>query len=820
MISGIRQEQLIIPNEAETLERQPISTCRASGPMSVDKFRQLADRIARMDRAELRFRLHQELDKRQDGLLWLLKHDFARHAQTGAGTQRGHFFFSSLEVNDRVRLLQQRIPDQADRILQQAERILQHRFDLLGYSGLEYGRPIDWHLDLVHGKRAPRKLFHRVRYLDFTEVGDSKVTWELNRHQHFVTLAKAYRLTGNMRYPDEILRQWRHWWEENPYPVGMNWASSLEVGFRSLSWLWTYHLLEGAPGIPDFRAEWMRGLALHGRHIERYLSTYFSPNTHLLGEGAALFFLGVLCPELDGADRWRQTGWQIVLEGARRQVQADGFHFEQSTYYHVYALDFFLHAAILAMVNGIELPADFEATLEKMLSALSLLGRVGSPPRFGDDDGGRLFDSRRNRAEHLLDPLATGAILFNRGEFKALAQRLREETIWLLGPEGVKQWDELETQPVDRSSAALGTAGFYVMPCAQPSVQLVMDCGPLGTQSGGHGHADALSLTLHARGAELLIDPGTCEYAGERDDRRLFRGTAMHNTVRVDGVDQAEPATAFSWSRLTQSKADEWIQGKHFDLMVGSHDGYERLPSPVRHRRTVLSLRNGIYLVRDLITGQGQHLMEVFWRFGQDVQLVKDGLYRVRGASNGFALLPVEGHGWAEQVSKQPWSPAYGQKSSASVLTFSITGPVPREFCTLLVTLDEALDVPGKFTRIASQPQDSGATGYRFVGNEDCSFVFGESGKNWRHGSVSSDAEFVCWIQSREGLGRRLILVNGTHATVEAGPTLKFKRRVSWGELDIDNDNRQVFSSDPEAILEEPAPALSLRVESESEGTP
>jgi len=31
------------------------------------------------------------------------------------------------------------------------------------------------------------------------------------------------------------------------YPLGINWASSLEVGFRSLSWLWVRHLCEGCP---------------------------------------------------------------------------------------------------------------------------------------------------------------------------------------------------------------------------------------------------------------------------------------------------------------------------------------------------------------------------------------------------------------------------------------------------------------------------------------------------------------------------------------------------------------------------------------------
>ena len=150
-----------------------------------------------------------------------------------------------------------------------------------------------------------------------------------------------------------------------------------------------------------------------------------------------------MCPEISRAEYWKSQGWGIVLQEARRQVRADGFHFEQSTYYHVYAIDFFLHAAMLARLNELTVPGEFEKTLENMLDALLLLGRASAPPRLGDDDGGRLFDPRRNRSEHLLDPLATGAVLFRRGDFKGVAGELREETIWLLGEQGVAEWDRL-----------------------------------------------------------------------------------------------------------------------------------------------------------------------------------------------------------------------------------------------------------------------------------------------------------------------------------------------------------------------------------------
>jgi hypothetical protein len=585
----------------------------------------------------------------------------------------------------------------------------------------------------------------------------------------------------------------------------MNWASSLEAAFRSLSWIWTYHFLQGAPGVPDLRDEWLRGLALHGRYIERYLSTYFSPNTHLLGEGVALFFLGVLCPELAAAERWKWLGWKIVLQEAARQVRVDGFHFEQSTYYHVYALDFFLHSAVLASINGIEIPKAFEDTLEKMLTALYLLGRGGDPPRFGDDDGGRLFDPRRNRGEHLLDPLATGAILFHRGEYKTAAGALREETLWLLGAEGVRQWDELESVPILNESAALPNAGFYLLSSGK-ATQLVVDAGPLGTQSGGHGHADALSVCLQSDGHGLLIDPGTYEYVGPNSDRDLFRGTSMHNTLRVDEADQAETATPFSWQRLTKSKVEQWIQGKSFDLLVASHDGYQRLEPPVTHQRWVFSLKNGIYLVRDIVIGEGKRRLEIAWHLGPDLHLVQDGLYRVKGASQGLALLPPKGHGWAEEVRRESWSPAYGHKAPMTTIKFSAETALPAEFAVLLVTLEEAHRGATSFLRMESTGADSKALGYRYAGDgAEYSFIFGERGKSWRMGSLLSDAEFVYWDRKPGAHDAHLILCGGSYALIEGEAELRCAKPVTWAELVVKASDRAVFSSDMAALQERAA---------------
>jgi hypothetical protein len=705
-------------------------------------WKRISTRLKSMSQAELMDRLRQQTTARAD--YWRFKAGAGvkpRFRSLVAGPAR-QFFFSPEQVPELCSKLRQLFPDTVRQIIQRAERIAEHHFDLLGYEGLDYGAEIDWHSDRVHGKRAPLKPWFQIHYLDFAEVGDSKVTWELNRHQHLVTLAKAYRLTGDQNFAGELFRQWEHWHVKNPYPMGINWASSLEVAFRSLSWIWIYFLLADSPALPmTFRRSWLRSLAISGRHIEQYLSTYFSPNTHLLGEAVALFFIGMLCPEISSAERWKKRGWEIILQQAARQIREDGFHFEQSTYYHVYALDFFLHSAILASLNHIPLPPEFDSGMRHMLEALATLARAGAVPRLGDDDGGRLFDPSRNRAAHLLDPLATGAVLYQRGDFKKIAGGPREETLWLLGEAGIEEFQKLPETSASHDSFAFPATGLYVMAGSDPKWQFVIDAGPQGADSAGHGHADALSLTASVGGQEVLIDPGTFEYVGEGSSRDLFRGTRAHNTLLIAGRDQADPKGPFSWQRLPKIQAEGWISGKTFDLFVGSHDGYRRLPSPVFHRRFVFALKSGLCLVRDLALGQGEYNLDLIWHMAPQLQAPDSHEDLFVGNQGSLRFVTVEGHGWSRVVEALPHSPVYGQQEKHSALHFFSKAKLPAEFVTLLLPSAAVSHEDHTLTSMAAESSPVVVYRYR-TGGQEHFFFFGK-GEPWKLQDWSSDAEFL-----------------------------------------------------------------------------
>ncbi len=773
-------------------------------------WKRVCQQLIAMERGEIVDRIRQHAAAHVDLLRYKAGAEFAPQIQPVPAGSRPKFFFSPDAVPELCAQLRHLFPETAERIVERAERICGHRVDLLGFKDIHYGSEIDWHCDRVHGKRAPRVPWFRVNYLDFAEVGDSKVTWELNRHQHLVTLAKAFRLSGNEKFAAELFRQWHHWHGENPYPIGINWASSLEVAFRSLSWLWMYFLLVDSPIMPGgFREEWLRAVAVAGRHIDCNLSTYFSPNTHLLGEAVALFFIGTLCPEIPAAPRWRERGWKIIQQEAERQVQSDGLHFEQSTYYHVYALDFFLHSAVLASANQIQAPTQFDRTIERMLEALAALARSGRVPGLGDDDGGRLFDASRNRAEHLMDPLATGAVLFGRGDFKALAGGLREETLWLLGAGGIQEFENLPSAPPLNNSVAMRAAGLYLMSGDNAKCRLVIDAGPQGAHSAGHGHADALSLTASSGGWDLLIDSGTLEYVGAHGARDRFRGTRAHNTMLVAGQDQAEPKGPFSWGRLPHVEAEGWIAGKTFDLFVGSHDGYSRLPNPVVHRRFVFALKSGFWLVRDLALGFGEYSLDLFWHLAPGLAALDstDNDVFLRDGE-GLRFVTAEGHGWTQKIEEHPHSPVYGSQENHFALHFSAQAQLPVEFVTVILQGVEASRSKPQFVRRAT-PTASSVVGYRYQSSRETRDVFFGQGAAWKLDEWSSDAEFLCWSDAGESVV--LICCNASFVEWAGGKLVFVKQRVLRCEVIERSGQFEVISSDPDLVAVDREVWVSMR---------
>jgi len=683
------------------------------------------NKIRSMSLSEVIGRGRQEFVKLADRLLIAgagemsdksLYHEFTTTARNGSGegaaetlrerwlTGSGFFLPSLADREAIVEMMERRFPGEREAITASAEKSLAGRLDLLGFTDLDFGRPIDWRLNPITGDLSPLVHWSKIDPVAPIGKGDLKVFWEVQRNMHFVTLGQAYWLSGDHRYAEAFVSQASSWIDANPVGMGVGWAASLDVSFRAIQWLWALRLCADSSAVTrEFVARLLKSLIEHGRHIENYFSHYFSPNTHLTGEALGLFYLGVALPELRRAERWRKAGLRILLEQLPKHVRSDGVYFEQASYYHRYTVDFYTHLfAILHTnaANGIALTQEQEQMLGRKLEAafdhLMWIGRPdGAWPLIGDDDGGRLIKLAPRPSNDFRDTLAIGAAIFKRGDWKHVAGDAPAELLWLLGAQGVACYDRLKPESPREVSRAFETGGYFVMRDGweRDSSFVLIDCGRHGSESGlGHAHSDALAIELAIRGGTWLVDPATYVYGADAEARDWFRSTRAHNTATVDGEDQSLTSTPFAWKTSADCSLIRFDDLGDCVIFEGSHDGYRRLSDPVTHTRSVVMLRKRpALIVSDRFAARARHNYAIRYHFPPNCEAyARDNRVEAR-TPNGESLVinffaKAAGLGGVKVWVEGGWvSSCYGRRAEAPVAVFEASGDGVAEITTVIV---------------------------------------------------------------------------------------------------------------------------------------
>jgi hypothetical protein len=548
--------------------------------------------------------------------------DWRERLSKAASTRR---FFAWEDQPDLIRdLFQTQYRDELARSREVAAGVARHEIAFFGET-FRFGAEIDWHADPVTGAGWPRSYHRDVPVAGGNSgFGDVKYVWELNRHQFFVDLAKVAFLDRSQSHADSLHALLKSWNAAVPYATGAPWACALEPAFRAWSWMWAYRMVL-ASGLLDTETHllWLTGLFDHARFLHRHLERYASPYNHLIGEASALFALGLLLPEIGESRAWTERGRAILESTVGDQFHADGGTVEQSTFYHHATLGFYLLAAVLGRRCGADLSARVYGAIERGVEfSQALMQPDGRLPRIGGADDGKPI-----RIEHLpfwdFRPYqAIGAVMFSRQDFKSAASRFWEDALWVLGTDGLAAFDRLAAK-VPATTASLRASGYYVARSAwsADADYLCFDCGEQAAglrrddvPSAAHGHADCLSVIVGLGGREVLVDPGFFCYNGHPDWEVHFRKTPAHNTVTIDGRDQATHIKKMAWTRTYAPALEGWSADGRIAWVSGSHDGYRGVDDIV-HRRSAWLRPDGYVVLHDEVVGRGDHVIHVAFQF-------------------------------------------------------------------------------------------------------------------------------------------------------------------------------------------------------------
>ncbi|MEA2320060.1 MAG: hypothetical protein QOD44_4249 [Solirubrobacteraceae bacterium] len=499
-----------------------------------------------------------------------------------------------------------------------ADGVRAGRFTVAGETRVLGAAP-DW-----LGARLPADEEWRIEWVKFA--------WGLD-------LAHAAAETGDAGYARDWERLTASWIAQVPPD-----SDAAEVTARRiLNWIYAWQRLDPAP---DHEALLLVSLAEQVAHVRANLAP---ERNHRTLELYALFLAALALPELD-RDGLLDFAVAELDRNLRSDFRSDGVHREASTHYHAIALRSFVGARENAGRYGIGFPAGFDERLTRACAfAANCTGPDGTIPALSDADRGDY------------GPLLVQA-----------ADLLGDEELRFAGSRG-----RAGRAPALRH-ASFPDGGYFVQRSgwSRRARFLIFDCGPLG--DGGHGHYDALSLEAHGDGRPLVVDPGRGSYSEAPPNlRRWFRGTAAHNTVCVDGLDQ----TPYTRGRPAGPVALTRFLGRGtapgLDLLAGTvaSPAYDAV-----HERRIAFVADRYWLVEDRLHGGREHRFDLRWHLPPEAQ----GAARADGATvraPGVALTILG----AEQVALEPgWvAPSYGVRLDAPVVSATARGTSAR-FVTLL----------------------------------------------------------------------------------------------------------------------------------------
>lgn len=370
------------------------------------------------------------------------------------------------------------------------------------------------------------------------------------------------------------------------------------LSIRVVVWL---QQLAARPGISNSLRERMaHSISRQVRYLARHLETDIGGN-HLIKNIKALLWAGA---SFEGSEalRWTAMGRKLLCRELNVQVLPDGVHYERSPSYHAQVFADLLECRAV-LLHSLE---ELESVLPEMAQALVDLAHP-------DGFCAQFNDAGLNMA---YAPSTCVAAYQEQG------------------------FD----RPDSRPRFAFTEAGYFGV--HDGPMKLIADCGALAPDDlPAHGHGDILSFELSIGTQRIFVDQGVFEYA-PGPKRIMSRSSAAHNTLSLQGIDQADFFGAFRIGRRARSILSEWEEHPDCVTLEGVHDGYSSAPGRPRHKRTFIA-RPGSIQIRDVLEADSQQDAKISFLLHPDVSAEPD-------EDDGFRLTwPCEAGSQALELSVQ-----------------------------------------------------------------------------------------------------------------------------------------------------------------------
>lgn len=464
-------------------------------------------------------------------------------------------------------------------------------------KNFDYSKDINWHKDIFSGKDFVIEFSKSINIRKNPELS-AKNVWEINRLEFLSHIAINYKLSGDDFYLDEFIRIIRSWKKSNPYLLGINWYSNIEVNIRLINWFFCWEILDVDNLVQknnvfkDFtNTIWLPLIYQHCMYSFSNPSKYSSANNHLISEYSGLFL---------AASKWKfkeSSNWLLYskngLEIEIQRQHSNGINKEEAAEYIQFITDFFLLPYLVGQNTDNPFSKEYLTTLNSIFEYIYEFTDVkGNFPKYGDEDDGKVIClSNDPHFDNFKSLMISASILFQDSRFKSKSSIFDLKNEVLFGVKGRSIFQGIEVVQNNQNSKFYKNEGHFIFRKQnnKKEIYLHFDAAPLGFLSiAAHGHSDALSFLLHVNGFPIFIDSGTYSYHVSKRWREYFVSTMAHNTVCIDNKNQAKQVGDTMWLNHYQCTVLESSNGAKIESVNAIHSGYKN----VTHKRKIEFLRD------------------------------------------------------------------------------------------------------------------------------------------------------------------------------------------------------------------------------------
>jgi len=454
--------------------------------------------------------------------------------------------------------------------------------------------------------------------------------FEINNNYHRFHL---FDINNNIFIDNSINEIINLWIRNHPNIKAEPW-SGFNTAMRTYNWL---KLL--AKNQENIAAnDWFKiqsSLYIQAKHILNNIEHHI-PGNHVLLQYFALWLILHFFPDWQLSIKNKSKIKNKLINEIKAEFLKCGFHFEQSYHYHIQITLMSLYVLEILKKQNSEIDYYILGVIKNAI-------KIAEKFQFADGHLPMLGDNCFN--------------FFNPTLFEDIEQ-IKKIAIEVFG----------EEEDEEKKDIKLYKDQYIVV--ENNNSKLIFDIGPIGLyENPGHGHSDISSFIYSSQGITLFIDPGTKNYSSLEDDKQLKR-SILHNTLSVDGEDQAKLWGFFRWAYLPKNNKYNFSNNDEFISLENEYEGFYSIGKIV-HKRTLIIYNNKL-IINDLVVGKGEHKLLFTFILNPQIKVIEDADRLILSAGEKNWEMKSKNCTGNFIIDNQFYYPSYGVGVATKRITFEI----------------------------------------------------------------------------------------------------------------------------------------------------